>query len=180
MGTLDHLWAPWRQAYLSKARRPKAGCVLCQVLRSRNDRRSYLLYRGPTTFVIFNRYPYNNGHLMVAVNRHCGELSRLAHEELTELWQTTTRMVTILERLLRPHGVNVGLNIGRAAGAGLPDHLHVHIVPRWVGDTNFITTASGMRVVSASMDALYRRLKPLMPTNAPARPVRRGAGGNHR
>lgn len=173
MAALDHLWAPWRHAYLSSTRRPNAGCVLCQALRSRHDRRSYLLYRGPTTFVIFNRYPYNSGHLMVAVNRHCGELSQLPHEELAELWETTAKMVKILERHLRPHGVNVGLNIGRAAGAGLPDHLHVHIVPRWFGDTNAITTVSGMRVVSASMDALYRRLKPLMPNQTPARPPAR-------
>ena len=166
MRTLDHLWAPWRQAYLMKTRRSQRGCVFCRALRSRSDRKVYVLYRGPRTFIVLNRYPYNNGHLMVALNRHRGELSQLTPDESTELWRMAMMMVEALKRVLHPHGFNIGVNVGRAAGAGIPDHLHVHVVPRWVGDTNFITTVGGTKVISASLDDLYRRLEPLMPRNA--------------
>ena len=165
MAGFDRLWAPWRQAYLATTRRPRRGCVFCRARRSRRDRQTYVLSRGPRTFVVLNRYPYNNGHLMVALNRHCGDLSRLTRDESAELWHATMKTVEVVRRLLRPHGVNIGLNLGRAAGAGIPHHLHIHIVPRWVGDTNFITTVGGMKVISASLEALYRRLKPLMPTH---------------
>jgi ATP adenylyltransferase len=114
---------------------------------------------------MLNRYPYNAGHLMVTLNRHRGEPSQLTQEEWRELWETVAEMVSVLKRLLRPHGFNVGVNIGRAAGAGIPGHLHVHVVPRWIGDTNFATSISQMKVVSASLDALYRRLKPHMPAH---------------
>lgn len=169
MGALGHLWAPWRQAYLSRTRQPRRGCIFCYAQRSRADRRTHVLSRGPRTFVILNRYPYNTGHLMVALNRHRGEPSHVTREEWCELWQTVSEMVGILKRLLRPHGFNVGLNVGRAAGAGIPGHLHVHVVPRWVGDTNFATSIGQMKVISASLDALYRRLKPRMPKRTPAR-----------
>src|SRR3989338_5964780 len=118
MGTLDRLWAPWRQAYLSPTRQPRRGCVFCRARRSRNDRRAHVLSRGPRTFVVLNRYPYNAGHLMVTLNRHRGEPSQLTQEEWRELWETVAEMVSVLKRLLRPHGLNVGVNIGRAAGAG--------------------------------------------------------------
>lgn len=164
MKTLDRLWAPWRQAYLATTRRPRRGCVFCHIRRSRNDRKTYLLYRGPRTFVVLNRYPYNGGHVMVALNRHQGELSRLTHEELAELWRMATMTADVLKRALHPQGFNIGVNVGRAAGAGIPHHVHVHVIPRWLGDTNFVTTVSDMRVVSTSLETLYRRLQPLMPT----------------
>ncbi len=163
MGALDRLWAPWRQAYLTTTRRPRRGCVFCRALRSRHDRKTHVVYRGHRTFVILNRYPYNNGHVMVALNRHRGGVAQLTPGEWAELWQMATKTVGALTRLLRPHGFNLGVNVGRAAGAGIPDHLHVHIIPRWLGDTNFITTVGSTKIISASLDDLYRRLKPLMP-----------------
>jgi len=137
--------------------------VFCQAKRSRDDRKAHVLYRSQRIFVLLNRYPYNNGHLMVAVYRHVGTLSQLDRHEASELMQVTVQMVQLLTRALRPHGFNVGLNLGRAAGAGIPGHLHVHLVPRWVGDTNFIPVIGGTKVLSESLDALYERLKRLMP-----------------
>ena len=107
---------------------------------------------------VLNRYPYNNGHLLVAPRSHVGRLNELTPDEQLDLTQTISRMVLLLEKVLQPHGFNIGLNLGRAAGAGVPDHLHWHIVPRWAGDTNFMTTLAGIRVIPQSLEALWAAL----------------------
>jgi ATP adenylyltransferase len=117
--------------------------------------------------VVLNRFPYNNGHLLVAPTTHKGRLDELTDEQHFQLTVTVTRMVAVLEVLIRPDGFNVGLNLGKVAGAGLPGHLHWHVVPRWNGDTNFMTTVSDTRVISQSLDALYELLAPALATPCP-------------
>ena len=155
----QRLWAPWRTTYLTTAIGGRQPCVFCAARRSRNDRKAHVLLRGRRAFVILNKYPYNNGHLMVAPARHVGGLDRLTRAEVDELMRLTTRMTKLLTQTLKPHGFNVGLNIGRVAGAGFPGHLHLHVVPRWSGDTNFMPVLGHTKVISQSLDALYEHLR---------------------
>jgi len=154
---MDYLWAPWRLSYVAAAKPPEADdlCFICQGLVENDDRRNLVVLRTPRTAVVLNRFPYNNGHLLIAPSAHKGGLEELARDELLEIMQTTQRMVRLLDRLMKPEGYNIGLNLGRAAGAGLPGHLHWHVVPRWHGDTNFMPVISDSRVVPQSLDALY-------------------------
>ena len=154
---MDHLWAPWRLAYVAREAPPKSGddCFLCHSLAEADDRKNRIVHRTPLGAVVLNRFPYNNGHLLVAPRAHKGRLDELTDDETLDLQQTVTRMVGVLEHLMKPEGFNVGLNLGQVAGAGLPGHLHWHIVPRWNGDTNFMTTLADVRVISQSLDALY-------------------------
>lgn len=158
----DRLWAPWRGAYISQARRRRRPCIFCVAARSRNDRHVRVVYRGKKAFILLNNYPYNNGHVMVSPYRHVGSLSRLTADEIAELFDLASRAVETLQTVLHPQGFNLGINLGRAAGAGIPGHLHLHVVPRWVGDTNFMWTIAGTKVISESLDALDARLRPLM------------------
>ena len=158
----DRLWAPWRSGYITNTRKGRSICVFCRARRSRDDRAVQVLARGRRVFCLLNRYPYNVGHAMVAVSRHVGELSELTAGEQSELMQMAERMVTVMRRALRPHGFNLGINLGRTAGAGIPGHLHLHIVPRWNGDTNFMPVVGGTKVLSQSLEELYATLKPLM------------------
>lgn len=157
------LWAPWRLAYLRSARADKpdtpGGCLFCRTGRSRRDAQNHVLVRGRLSFSLLNRYPYNNGHLMIAPYRHVGRLDRLRPEEWAELGQMLQEMLRRAERVFSPDGFNVGLNLGRVAGAGVPGHLHLHAVPRWSGDTNFMPVLAGTKVISQSLDDAYRRLK---------------------
>ena len=157
---LKRLWAPWRRAYLTQP--PRRGCIFCQAKRSRDDRAALVIYRARHVFCLLNCYPYNAGHLMVAANRHVGDLARLHGREVSEWMQVTRRMVRVLQRTLRPQGFKIGVNVGRVAGAGIPGHLHLHLVPRWTGDTNFMPVTSRTKVLSESLDTLYERLKPLV------------------
>ena len=157
MKTQERLWAPWRRAFILQRRR--RGCVFCQARRSRHDRQFHVLMRGRRVFCMLNRYPYNPGHVMVAVNRHVAELGRLTPAESAELMQAAARMTRVLTRALRAHGFNVGLNLGRVAGAGIPGHLHLHIVPRWLGDANFMPATSGTKIMSSSLAVLYTELR---------------------
>jgi len=154
----DRLWAPWRSAYLIRASRRSSPCIFCLAKRSRHDRKALVIYRGRTVFGLLNRYPYNNGHLMVTVYRHLNDLSRLTQEETTELMAVMALLIRRLTRLLHPDGFNIGLNLGRAAGAGIPGHLHWHLVPRWHEDTNFMPVTARTKVISESLEALYDRL----------------------
>ena len=153
------LWAPWRAPYLSAIRRGRSRCFLCEAARSsRRDRARLVVERATHVFVVLNRYPYSNGHLMVAPYRHIARLSALSQDASAELVSVASRMVDRVTRLLRPDGFNVGINLGRAAGAGVPGHLHLHVVPRWIGDTNFMPVLAGTKVISQSLSALYQSL----------------------
>ena len=154
---MDQLWAPWRLSYVATAKPPSGAdsCFICQGLGEQDDRRSLIALRTPRSVVVLNRFPYNNGHLLVAPRAHKGGLADLDADELLEVMETVRRMVRVLDGLMHPDGYNIGLNLGHAAGAGLPGHLHWHIVPRWHGDTNFMPVLGDTKVISQSLEALY-------------------------
>lgn len=159
---LDRIWAPWRAHYVSSAVRTpssESSCFLCDALSRGDDREDLVAWRGPRAVVVLNRYPYNNGHLLVAPRVHVGSLLELDGSDLVEPIQTVRWMTSLLDRMIRPQGYNVGLNQGSAAGAGLPGHLHWHLVPRWDGDTNFMPILADAKVVTESLDAFYERLQ---------------------
>jgi ATP adenylyltransferase len=157
---MDNLWAPWRLSYVASPR-PPAGddpCFICRGLAENNDRENLIAWRGPRSVVVLNRFPYNNGHLLVAPNAHKGTLDELDADEILETMDTLRRMLRHLSARMHPDGYNIGLNLGRVAGAGLPGHLHWHIVPRWNGDTNFMPVLADTKVIVQSLDALYELL----------------------
>jgi ATP adenylyltransferase len=167
----EQLWAPWRLGYIlgeKTVTQPDnlddlldgadCGCFLCQAAPNGDDRQRMVVSRGVHTVTLLNRYPYNNGHLLVAPQRHVARLDQLGDQPQLELLQTITRMVGVLERVMLPQGFNIGLNLGRAAGAGVPGHLHWHIVPRWIGDTNFMPTIAGVHTIPQSLEALWELL----------------------
>jgi len=159
---IDRIWAPWRARYVSgevRAASPASSCFLCDGLAGDDDRANLIAWRGPCSVVVLNRYPYNNGHLLVAPRVHRGALGELEGEDLIEPIRTLRWMTAILDRMLRPQGYNIGLNQGGAAGAGLPGHLHWHLVPRWDGDTNFMPILADAKVVTESLDAFHDRLR---------------------
>jgi ATP adenylyltransferase len=158
---MEHLWAPWRLAYITVAKslEDKQVCFLCRDLAENDDRKNLVALRTPHSMVVLNRFPYNTGHLLVAPHRHKGRLDELSPEEHLDLMQTLQRLVAVLDDLVKPDGYNIGVNLGRSAGAGLPGHLHWHIVPRWDGDTNFMPVLADVKVMVQSLDALYDLLK---------------------
>lgn len=158
--THSPLWAPWRLDYIvtAKDEAPK-GCFICRYLvDSASDATNYVVHRGEHSVVILNRYPYNNGHLLVAPLAHKASLSELNQAELLEIQQHLVLMTESLQAIINPDGFNIGVNIGRVAGAGLPGHIHWHIVPRWSGDTNFMTVCADTHVIPQSLAELYRLL----------------------
>jgi ATP adenylyltransferase len=164
--TLERLWAGWRSPYLAQATAADgdaAGCVLCRVLA--DD--SQVVRRGDQVAVVLNAYPYTSGHLMVMPVRHVGEIEDLSPEEGAGVWTTVTDSVRALKAAYRPEGLNVGVNLGRSAGAGVPGHFHVHVVPRWNGDTNFMTTVAEARVLPEALPDTYARVRDAWPTDSP-------------
>jgi ATP adenylyltransferase len=165
---MDHLWSPWRLHYVTGGHVPP-GCVFCTADTGTDPgQASLVVHRGTTCFVILNLFPYNNGHLMVVPGRHIATLAEATADELHDMMQLTQRAEIVLRTAYQPHGINVGINIGRAAGAGVADHLHIHLVPRWNGDTNFMTTVGETRVLPESLDATASRLRPLFAEAAAA------------
>ena len=156
---MERLWAPWRLAYVAGASGDAPPCIFCHT--SDKDRADLIVARGRLSFVILNLYPYNNGHLMVVTNRHVPTFHAATREELDELMQLTRHAEIALSEAFKPQGINVGINLGRPAGAGVADHLHVHLVPRWSGDTNFMTVVGNVRVLPESLDATKARLVPI-------------------
>src|SRR5512141_386871 len=142
---MKRLWAPWRMEYILGDK--TQGCVFCTELKEDHDRKNYILYRGTRAFVIMNIYPYNNGHLMVIPYKHVETLGELPDATLKEMMVLTKECCTILREAMNPQGFNVGVNVGSAAGAGIKEHLHIHIVPRWNGDTNFMSVVDDVRVM---------------------------------
>ncbi len=155
---LDRLWSPWRMEYIRKADAP-AGCLFCRVGAAKADARDLVLARRPNALLMLNRYPYNPAHLMVALKRHAAQFHELTPEERTDLLDLTALAERALAAEYEPHGVNYGLNVGRVAGAGFPGHLHLHLVPRWNGDTNFMPTVGETRVLPESLQKTWKRLR---------------------
>ena len=156
---MEHLWSPWRLAYITGAQ-SSTGCVFCNALAD-PEADALVVYRGRTCFVILNLYPYNNGHLMVIPNRHIPSLAAAEPDELRELIELTQTSELALTEAYAPHGLNMGINLGKPAGAGVLDHLHVHVVPRWNGDTNFMTVVGKTRVLAEDLPDTAARLRPL-------------------
>ena len=156
---MERIWSPWRFAYVTRADEA-GGCVFCEAP-SRDAARALVVHEGPTAFIILNLYPYNSGHLMVVPRRHVAGLALLSRDELTELAVLTQMAERALTEAYRPQGINVGMNLGRPAGAGIADHLHVHLVPRWTGDTNFMTVVGEVRVLPEELPATADKLRPI-------------------
>ena len=156
---MERLWSSWRLAYVSASNEPN-GCIFCDALAD-DEAAALVLFRGATCFVILNLYPYNNGHLMVVPNRHVAKLAEAAPEELGELMRLTQAAEIALTEAYRPQGMNVGMNLGRPAGAGIAEHMHVHVVPRWAGDTNFMSVVGGVRVLPEELGQTAARLRPI-------------------
>ena len=156
---MERLWSPWRLAYVTGSSEP-GGCVFCKA-QDDDDARMLTLYSGVTCFVILNLYPYNNGHLMVVPKRHIATLASATSEELSEMMELTRRAEIALTEAYQPQGLNVGMNLGRPAGAGIADHMHIHLVPRWTGDTNFMTIVGNVRVLPEELDQTAKRLRPI-------------------
>ena len=154
---MDNLWAPWRSKYIYL--RKQARCIFCGAKNERNCAKRHILERSERSFAMLNLYPYNNGHVMVAPYRHVRALDMLADAELLDMMKLVNRIKGRIDKKLKPHGYNIGANIGKIAGAGFAGHVHVHIVPRWKGDTNFIPVVGNVKIVSESLDAMYRILK---------------------
>lgn len=157
----ENLWAPWRMEYIRSMadEEADAGCFLCHYWANPSeDRQNHVIWRTPNTLVVMNRFPYTNGHLLVSVAEHTGDLVDLSDEVLAEMTRTIRDGVSVLREAVSPHGFNIGYNVGRCAGAGLPDHLHAHIVPRWSGDTNYMAVLGGTRVIPDALDTLWSEL----------------------
>ena len=154
---MKNLWAPWRKEFILGKK--EKGCIFCKRLRQKKDKENLILFRGKNSFVILNRFPYNSGHLMVSPKRHIGKLEQLRKDELFELVFLCQKAVKIIKEALKPDGLNLGMNLERSSGAGIADHLHIHIVPRWDGDTNFMPVLTDTKLISLSLEDVYRQLK---------------------
>ncbi|MBN2713580.1 MAG: HIT domain-containing protein [Planctomycetes bacterium] len=158
---MQRIWAPWRLEYILDQGPKEPGCFFCNSWKNVGREKEYLvLGRGKHSFVIMNRFPYNNAHLMVAPANHAGSIEDASLEEHTEMWQLTVMCKKILEATVNIDGCNIGINQGKVAGAGVLDHLHIHIVPRWDGDTNFMPVMSDIKVMPEALEACYDKLRP--------------------
>ncbi|HBV95462.1 MAG: HIT family hydrolase [Peptococcaceae bacterium BICA1-7] len=153
---MDRIWAPWRTVYIGKDH--GSACIFCEKLTSDKDAENYVLFRGDRVFALLNLYPYNNGHILISPKRHVGDLTDLDQDEILELGLVTQKMTALLREAFNPEGFNIGVNLGKIAGAGVPGHFHVHIVPRWGGDTNFMPVLGDVRVISEGLDLTYKKL----------------------
>ena len=156
---MDYLWSPWRYAYVSQAGEDTA-CIFCEALRCASDRETLILYRGQHNFILLNRFPYTIGHVMIAPYEHVPNLELAAPEVLAEMMTLCQRLERALAATYKPEGYNLGMNLGRCAGAGVTGHLHMHLLPRWTGDTSFITTVAETRLEPEDLATTYDKLKP--------------------
>ena len=155
---MEKMWAPWRMEYVGGEKDPKAGgCFLC--IDSKNDAAALVLARKTNAFVVMNRYPYSNGHVLVVPNRHVGRIEDLTDEELLDMMGFVRVLSTVMKQELSVEGLNIGINMGKPAGAGLEDHIHIHVVPRWFGDTNFMPVLGETKVISEHLNVTYQKLK---------------------
>lgn len=155
----ERLWAPWRDAYVSAPKASTPGCIFCDMPRQDRDAENYILLRAERVFVILNAFPYNNGHLMVVPYEHIGQLEEVPVATLAELMTVTQRAIGVLKARLNPDGFNLGMNLGVPAGAGVADHVHLHVVPRWNGDTNFMPVVADVRVLPQALSSSYETLR---------------------
>jgi ATP adenylyltransferase len=150
------LWAPWRIKYVSKGR--TKGCIFCKAFKEKKDKKNFVVYRSKHSLAILNIFPYNNGHVMIVSNRHVASLEKLNQKEIVDINKVIIAMIAKLKKTIKPAGFNVGINLGKVSGAGIDKHLHVHLVPRWLGDTNFMPVLSNTKIISQSLTELYKKL----------------------
>lgn len=154
------IWSPWRSTYIRKTiKREEKSCILCELYK-KDDKESYIVYRGKYSYVVLNAYPYNTGHLMIVPYRHIGSILELTSSEIDEIFdKILKKSINVLNEALNPDGYNIGINLGRAAGAGIEEHVHVHVVPRWVGDTNFMPVIGNAKSLPMALNEVYELIK---------------------
>jgi ATP adenylyltransferase len=155
---MDKLWAPWRVKYVTKIIRKTKGCVFCNILKEKKDKKNFIIRRTKHAFSVLNIYPYNNGHMMIIPRRHVPDLGDLSREERNDLFDLLQETKDLLGKTMHADGYNIGINLGGTAGAGFPKHVHIHLVPRWKGDVNFMPVTGNTKVISQSLEALYEVL----------------------
>lgn len=156
---MNHLWTPWRSVYM-KEKKDKVGCIFCDAAADpKADEENLVIFRGTHAFVLLNLYPYTSGHLMIAPYSHVSRLAEATEEDAAEIMYLTRRAERILEQAYRPDGLNLGMNLGEAAGAGIEQHIHMHVLPRWRGDANFMTSVGSTRIIPEALDDTYAKLR---------------------
>jgi ATP adenylyltransferase len=160
---MDYLWTPWRYAYVTNAEKT-SGCVFCDLLQLGDDAKARIVYRGQSCFIVLNTYPYTPGHVMVVPYAHLDELRSLPLEAAREMMELSQRMESVLRQLYRPDGVNLGMNIGKAAGAGVAGHIHMHVLPRWLADSNFLSVVGETRILPETLEATYDKIREALKT----------------
>ncbi len=154
---IKRIWAPWRIEYILAPKSKR--CLFCSIIKENKDEKNFVLERGRFNFVILNKYPYNNGHIMVVPYKHTNELEKLDDKTVIEMFKLSKKYINKMKKVMKAEGFNVGINIGKVAGAGIKDHIHLHIVPRWNGDNNFMPVLSNNRIMSESLESVYDNLK---------------------
>ena len=157
---MDKLWAPWRIKYVQEKK--TKGCIFCRVYREKKDKKNFILFRTKHCYAVLNTFPYNNGHIMIVSNRHVKSLEDLGDQEILDMNKSLIKIKAVLKKILRPDGFNVGINIGKSAGAGVDKHIHIHLVPRWRGDTNFMPVLTNTKIISQSLKDLYNKAKAIL------------------
>ena len=155
---MDYLWTPWRYAYVSGTEKTE-GCVFCNAVKEKDDAKALIVYRGKSCFVILNAFPYTPGHVMIVPYAHLDELRKLPIDAANEMMALSQQMESVLRELYRPDGINLGMNIGKAAGAGIAGHIHMHVLPRWVADANFVSVVGETRILPETLDVTWARMK---------------------
>jgi ATP adenylyltransferase len=158
---MDYLWTPWRYTYVSGTENTTA-CVFCEAAKGKDDAKAFVVYRGQSCFVILNAFPYTNGHVMIVPYAHLDELRKLPTDAANEMMALSQRMETVLRELYHPDGINLGMNIGKAAGAGIAGHIHMHVLPRWVADANFVSVIGETRVLPETLDVTWEKIRQAM------------------
>jgi ATP adenylyltransferase len=159
---LDHLWTPWRSAYIQE-KKDKTACIFCSAAAGSNDEGNLVLFRGRAVFILLNRYPYTSGHLMIAPYEHVSQLAQATEAAAAEMMSLARRVEQIIREVYKPDGLNLGMNLGEAAGAGIEQHIHLHVLPRWRGDANFMTSVGNTRILPEALQDTYRKLKTHFP-----------------
>ena len=154
---MNRIWAPWRIKYITSKK--EKICIFCKAYKEKKDRKNFVVLRSDYSFVLFNKFPYNNGHILIAPYRHIANLEELTNQEVYDLHKLLVKMICVFKKVIKPDGFNIGFNLGKVSGAGIEDHLHLHLVPRWLGDTNFMPVISDTKVISQSLDDLYKKIK---------------------
>ena len=154
---MNRIWAPWRIKYITSEK--EKVCIFCKAYKEKKDKKNLVILRSDYSFVLFNKFPYNNGHLLIAPYRHIANLEELKDLEISDIHSILTKMLSVLKKTIKPDGFNIGINLGKVSGAGIEEHLHIHLVPRWNGDTNFMPVISNTKVISQSLEDLYKKIK---------------------